>query len=334
MKAAYIESYGKDQILKIGDFPQPVPGPKDVLVKIHAASVNPIDFKVRNGMIRVIRSYPFPLILGHDCAGEVVGVGAEVRKFKVGDRIFARPGNRGIGTFSEMIAIDEGEVALMPQNLSYEQAASLPLVGLTSWQALYDVAQLKPGQKILIHAGSGGIGTFAIQLAKHIGAEVWTTTSGRNVELVKSLGADHVINYQEADFQNVVSNLDVVYDTLGGEALKKSFHVVKPGGWIVSISGSPDYQTGKDLQLGFAKSLLLGAVGLPVTLQAKKAHVNYRFIFMKPLGHQLEQIAKLVNEGKIRPVIDKVFSLADAQSAIAYSESGKARGKIVIKVQN
>lgn len=330
MKAAYIDAYGKKQTLKTGDFPTPSTGPNDILVKTHAASVNPIDFKVRDGLVRMLRPYKFPLILGHDCAGEVFGVGANVKKFKVGDRIFSRPRGERIGTFAEFISIDQTEAALMPDNITYQEAAGLPLVGLTTWQALLDVAQLKRGQKILIHAGAGGVGTFAIQLAKHIGAEVWTTTSTRNVELVKSLGVDHVINYQNENFEEVVADLDVVFDTLGGDTLNKSLKVVKPGGWVVSISGMPDHRTGRDMNLNFAKTALLGLVGLATNLKAKIAGVHYRFVFMKPSGPQLEQIARLVSEGQIKPVTDRVFPLSEVQSAITYSESGKARGKIII----
>ena len=195
-----------------------------------------------------------------------------------------------------------------------------------------DTANLQPRQKVLIHAGSGGIGTFAIQLAKHIGAEVWTTTSGKNLEFVKSLGADHAINYQDEDFEKRVSNLDVVFDTLGGDSLDKSFTVIRPDGWLVSISGSPDYRTAKDMRLGIARSLLLGIVGLGVNSKARGARVNYRFIFMKPLGEELAQIAALVATGVIRPVVDRIVPLAECQSAIEYSASGRARGKIVISV--
>ncbi len=186
MIAAFIDGYGSDQVLRVGDFPAPKTGPSDILVRVHAASVNPVDFKLRDGKLRLLRRYRFPLILGHDCAGEVVQVGEDVTQFKVGDRIFSRPRNGRIGTFAEFIAIDQSEAALMPPNLKYHEAASLPLVALTSWQALVDVAQLKPRQQLLIPAGSGGVGTFAIQLAKHIGAEVWTTTSGKNLEFVKA----------------------------------------------------------------------------------------------------------------------------------------------------
>ena len=332
MIAAFIERYGRDQVLRVGNLPSPEPGPSDILVRVHAASVNPVDFKLRDGKLRLLRSYKFPLILGHDCAGEVVQIGEDVTRFKVGDRIFSRPRSGRIGTFAEFIAIDQREAALMPPNLNYHEAASLPLVGLTSWQALVDTANLQPGQKVLIHAGSGGVGTFAIQLAKHIGAEVWTTTSGKNLEFAKSLGADHVINYQDEDFEKRVNNLDVVFDTLGGDSMDKSFTVTRPDGWLVSIAGTPDYRTAKDMRLGIVRSLLLGIVGLGVDSKARGARVNYRFIFMKPLGEELGQIAALVATGVIRPVVDRIVPLAECQSAIEYSASGRARGKIVISV--
>lgn len=332
MIAAYISKYGHDEKLKLGEFPEPTPGPKDVLIKIKSASVNPIDFKVRDGKVRFIRQEKFPLILGHDCSGEVIQVGSQVTKFKIGDRVFSRPRSGRIGTFAEFIAIDQSEVALMPANIDFHEAASLPLVGLTTWQAFHDVAKLKPGQKVLIQAGSGGIGTFAIQLAKQIGAEVWTTTSGKNVEFVKSLGADHVINYQTQKVTEVVPPLDVIFDTLGGDSLEQDFSVIKPGGWIVSIAGAPDQRTAQELDLSFFKTMVLGAVGLKANMKAKSVGAHYRFIFMKSDGAQLSQISELVAQGAIKPVVDRVFSLKDCQSAIDYSESGRARGKIVVQV--
>jgi alcohol dehydrogenase len=330
--AAFIDGYGSDQVLRVGDFPAPKTGPSDILVRVHAASVNPVDFKLRDGRLRLLRRYRFPLILGHDCAGEVVQVGEDVTQFKVGDRIFSRPRNGRIGTFAEFIAIDQSEAALMPPNLNYHEAASLPLVALTSWQALVDVAQLKPRQQLLIPAGSGGVGTFAIQLAKHIGAEVWTTTSGKNLEFVKSLGADHAINYQDEDFEKRVNNLDVVFDTLGGDSLDRSFAITRPNGWVVSIAGSPDYRNAEEMGLDMLRSLLLRVVGLRVNSRARRAGVNYRFIFMKPLGEELAQIAALISEGVIKPVVDRIFPISECQSAIEYSASGRARGKIVISL--
>ncbi len=332
MIAAFIDGYGSDQVLRVRDFPAPKTGPSDILVRVHAASVNPVDFKLRDGKLRLLRRYRFPLILGHDCAGEVVQVGEDVTQFRVGDRIFSRPRNGRIGTFAEFIAIDQSEAALMPPNLNYHEAASLPLVALTSWQALVDVAQLKPRQQLLIPAGSGGVGTFAIQLAKHIGAEVWTTTSGKNLDFVKSLGADHAINYQDEDFEKRVNNLDVVFDTLGGDSLDRSFAITRPNGWVVSIAGSPDYRNAEEMGLDMLRSLLLRVVGLRVNSRARRAGVNYRFIFMKPLGEELAQIAALISEGVIKPVVDRIFPISECQSAIEYSASGRARGKIVISL--
>ena len=332
MIAAFIDGYGQDRVLRVGDFPAPMLGPSDIIVRVHAASVNPVDFKLRDGKFRLLRRYRFPLILGHDCAGEVVQIGEKVTRFKVGDRIFSRPRNGRIGTFAEFIAIDQSEAAFMPPNLNYLEAASLPLVGLTGWQALVDTAKLKPRQRILIHAGSGGIGTFAIQLAKHIGAEVWTTTSGKNLEFVKSLGADHAINYQNKDFEKRVNNVDVVFDTLGGTSLDKSFSITRPNGWVVSIAGSPDFRTAKEMDLDIMRSLLLRVVGLRVNSKARSAGVNYRFIFMKSLSEELAQIATLVAKGVIKPVVDRIFPISECQSAIEYSASGRARGKIIIRV--
>ena len=332
MIAAFIDGYGSDQVLRVGNFPAPKTCPSDILVRVHAASVNPVDFKLRDGKLRLLRRYRFPLILGHDCAGEVVQIGENVTRFKVGDRIFSRPGNGRIGTFAEFIAIAQSEAALMPPNLNYHEAASLPLVALTSWQALVDVAKLKPRQQLLIPAGSGGIGTFAIQLAKHIGAEVWTTTSGKNLEFVKSLGADHAVNYQDEDFEKRASNLDVVFDTLGGDSLDRSFAITRPNGWVVSIAGSPDYRNAEEMGLDMLRSLLLRVVGLRVNSRARRAGVNYRFIFMKPLGEELAQIAALISEGVIKPVVDRIFPISECQSAIDYSASGRARGKIVISL--
>lgn len=330
MKAAYIKKYGPHEKLHIGDVPMPVMGDSDILVQIKAASVNPIDFKLRDGKIKFLRQFSFPLILGHDLSGVIVDVGRNVTRFKKGDSIFSRPRSERIGAFAEYIAIDQNEAAIMPNGLSFEEAASLPLVGLTTWQT-FDTVNLQSGQKILIQAGSGGIGSFAIQLAKIRGAEVWTTTSEKNVDFVKSLGADHVINYKTQDPWSVVSHLDFVFDTLGGEDLYKSFNAVKPGGWVVSISGDPDQKTAKEFNLGFVKSFILRLVGLKANRLAAARGVHYKFLFMKPNGLQLEEIRKLVEQKKIHPIVDKVFPFSAAQEALDYSQSGRARGKIIVK---
>jgi alcohol dehydrogenase len=330
MKAAYVQKYGRHEPLVIGEVPPPVLQENEILINVHAASLNPIDYKIRNGMLRPIRSYNFPLVLGHDCAGVIVDVGMKVTKFKKGDAVFARP--QKIGTLAELIAVPENEVAKKPSNISFEEAATLPLVGLTSWQALVGTANLQKGQKVFIPAGSGGVGSFAIQLAKHLGAEVWSTTSAKNADFVKSFGADHVLDYRTPDFESSIKNMNVVFDTLGGESLNKSFSMLKPGGWLISIAGLPDLKTAKDLNLGLFKSALLGIVGILPNLKAKTHKCHYRFLFMKPNGEQLSQIAKLVEAQVVKPVIDKVFSFQDCQSAIEYLETGRARGKVVVKI--
>jgi alcohol dehydrogenase len=333
MRAAFISKYGHDEKLVFGDFDMPTLGESDVLVEIFAASLNPIDFKIRDGKLKFLRSYSFPFILGQDLAGVISEVGSKVTRFKKGDKVYSRPQNGRTGSLAQYIAIDENELALMPSNLNFCEAASLPLVGLTSWQGLLDVAGLKSGDRVFIPAGSGGIGTFAIQLARHLGAHVMTSTSTGNIDFVRSLGADEVIDYKTQKFEDVLKNIDIVFDTLGGEALYQSFQILRPGGWVVSISGDPDQRLAKEMNLNFLKSLVLRGVGLKANRLAKKAGVHYRFIFMKPSGDQLAQIARLVEDGKIKPIIDKVFSFQDSQRALDYLESGHARGKVVIKIR-
>lgn len=333
MRAAFISKYGPSEKLQFGDVDIPVCGEEDVLVEIYAASLNPIDFKIRDGKLKFLRSYSFPLILGHDLAGVVTEVGSKVTRFKKGDRVYSRPRNGRTGSLAQFIAVDESDLALMPKNLTFSEAASVPLVGLTSWQALLDVAGMKRGDRVLIQAGAGGIGTFAIQLAKHFGAYVLTTTSNRNIEFVRSLGADEVVDYKAQNFEDVLKNVDIVFDTLGGDALYKSFQILRPGGWVVSIAGDPDHRLAEDMHLNFFKRGILRFVGRKPNKLAAKANAHYRFIFMKPSGEQLAKIARLIEDGKIRPVIDKEFSFADAQKAIEHLELGHSRGKVAIKIR-
>lgn len=332
MQAAFIQKYGSTEKLVFQGTPVPSLGARDILVQIHAASLNPIDFKIRDGKLKFVRAYEFPLILGHDLAGIVVDVGAEVTRFRKGDKVFSRPRNGRTGTLAEMIAVDESEAALMPQNITFVEAAGIPLVGLTSWQSLFDIAGMKAGQRVFIQAGAGGIGTFAIQLAKQVGAHVVTTTSTKNIEFVKSLGADEVIDYKTQKFEEVLNDVDIVFDTLGGESLYKSFRIVKPGGWVVSIAGDPDHLLVEDMGLNFFKKLVLRMVGRKAHRLAKAAKANYRFIFMKSNGAELAQIANLIEGGKIKPVVDRVYSFREAQAAIEYLESGHARGKVVVQI--
>ena len=333
MQAAFITKYGSAEKLVFGDFDIPKLGDTDVLVEIYSASLNPIDFKIRDGKIKFLRRYSFPLIMGHDLAGVVSAVGSKVTRFKKGDKVYSRPRNGRTGSLAQYIAVDENELSLMPKNLSYSEAASVPLVGLTSWQALLDIAGMKPGDRVFIQAGSGGIGTFAIQLAKHFGAYVMTTTSTRNVDFVRGLGADEIIDYKKQKFEEALRDVDIIFDTLGGEALYKSFEVIRPGGSIVSISGDPDQRLAQDMNLSFIKGLVLRLVGRKVNSLARKARASYRFIFMKPSGEQLAHIARLIENGDIKPIIDKEFSFAESQQAMDYLESGHARGKVVIKIR-
>ena len=332
MRAMVIDRYGKVP-MHLAEMPTPEIGEYEVLAEIHAASINPIDFKIRDGKVKLLVKYKMPLILGNDFSGVVAKVGAKVTRFKAGDEIYARPRKSKIGTFAEYIAIHEDDIALKPKNLSFEEAASIPLVGLTSYQALTDILQLKKGQRILIQAGAGGVGTFAIQLAKLMGATVATTASEAGANLVKSLGADEIINYKTEKFEEILKNYDAVFDTLGGEILEKSFGIIKDGGKLVSVSGLPNARFGKEYGSGFFKTLLFSAASHKLTGLEKEHNVQYTFLFMKPSGEQLRIIANFIETGKIKPIIDKVFSFKDAQKAMEYAESGRAKGKIILKIR-
>ena len=332
MKAFILDRYGKDERLRLGDVPEPELGDHDLLVRVHAASVNPLDTKIRYGEFKLILPYRLPLIMGNDVAGVVVRVGAKVQCFKTGDEVYARPDKDRIGTFAELIAIDEADVALKPGNLSMEEAASVPLVALTAWQALVEIAGVKKGQKILIHAGSGGVGTMAIQLAKHLGATVATTTSAANIDMAKRLGADIVVDYRKDDFEQRLAGYDVVLNSLGKDTLEKSVSVLKPGGKLISISGPPDPDFAKANGLGQVLQQGMRLLSLGIRSKAKRHGVSYSFLFMRASGEQLRQITALIEAGDIRPVIDRVFPFEQTNEALAYSETGRAKGKIVIKV--
>ncbi len=332
MKAMIIDKYGKVP-MRMAEVPTPEINEYEVLAEIHAASINPIDFKIRDGKVKMLLKYEMPLILGNDFSGVIVKVGSKVTRFKVGDEIYARPRKNKIGTFAEYIAIHEDDIALKPKNLSFEEAASIPLVGLTSYQALHDIMQLQKDQKILIHAGSGGVGTFAIQLAKIMGATVTTTASEAGSDLVKSLGADQIINYKTEKFEEILKDYDAVFDTIGGTTLEKSFDIIKSGGNIVSVSGMPNARFGKEFGSGFFKTFLFSLASKKITALEKKHNAQYSFLFMKPSGDQLRIIANYIEAGKIKPVIDRVFPFEDAQKAMEYSEAGRAKGKIIVKMK-
>ena len=332
MKAFVVKKYQKNGPLDLADMPEPQVGANDVLVRIQATAINLLDSKVRDGEFKLFLPYSPPFILGHDLAGTVVSTGANVRGFKAGDQVYARPRDHRVGTFAEMIAVDQADLALKPASLTMEQAASIPLVGLTAWQALVEVGRVKPGQKVFIQAGSGGVGTIAIQLAKHLGATVATTTSAANAGLVKSLGADVVIDYRTQDFEQALSGYDLVLNSQDPKTLAKSLNILKPGGRLISISGPPDLSFAKSLRLNLFLRFVMRMLSRGVLNKAKARDVSYSFLFMHADGAQLAQIAKLIDAGVIRPVVDKVFSFAQTAEALAYVETGRAKGKVVVKV--
>jgi NADPH:quinone reductase-like Zn-dependent oxidoreductase len=313
--------------------PEPVLGDDDVLVEIHASGLNLLDSKIRDGEFKLILPYRPPFILGHDVAGTVVRVGSKVRRFKPGDEIYSRPRDGRVGTFAEYIAINEADVARKPSNVSMEEAASIPLVGLTAWQALVERARLEKGQKILIHAGSGGVGTFAIQLAKHLGATVATTTSAANADLVKSLGADVVVDYKRKDFETVLSGYDVVLNSLDADTLRKSLSVLKPGGKLISISGPPDAGFARDQGLNWLLTQVMRVLSFGIRRKAKGRRIGYSFLFMRANGEQLSQITSLIEAGIIRPVVDRIFPFEATNEALAYVEAGRSKGKVVVKLR-
>jgi NADPH:quinone reductase-like Zn-dependent oxidoreductase len=332
VKALVVDKYKRQGPLRLADMPDPRIGANDVLVRIHATAINLLDSKVRDGEFKLFLPYRPPFILGHDLAGTVLRVGANVRQFKAGDEVYGRPRDHRVGTFAEKIAVDAADLAPKPTSLSMEQAASIPLVGLTAWQALVEVGKVRPGQKVFIQAGSGGVGTFAIQLAKHLGATVATTTSAKNAELVRSLGADVVIDYKTQDFERVLSGYDLVLNSQDAKTLAKSVNVLKPGGKLISISGPPDVSFAKSLRLNFILRFVMRMLSRGILKKAKARGVDYSFLFMRAEGQQLHEIAKLIDAGAIRPVVDKVYPFAQTPEALAYVETGRAKGKVVVAI--
>ncbi|MBK6514688.1 MAG: NADP-dependent oxidoreductase [Polyangiaceae bacterium] len=331
MRAFVVESYGKDG-LRAADVPEPIVGPRDALVRVCAASINPLDKMVRNGEFKQLLKYRRPFALGHDVAGVVTRVGAEVTDFKVGDEIYARPRDGSIGTFAAYIAIDQDDLALKPKTLTMEEAAAVPLVALAAWQALVERAQVKPGQRVLIHAGAGGLGATVVQVAKHLGAFVATTVRTSDVEKVRGLGADEVIDYTKENFAERLSGYDLVLDSLGGDNLAKSLTVLKPGGLAISVVGPPDPAFAAQLGQPLLKPVMW-FLSRKVRAQAKALGVRYSFFFMRASGAALKSLASLYDAGILRPTVDRTFPFDETLEAMAYVEAGRAKGKVVIKVQ-
>lgn len=333
MKAFIINSYNKKAELEFAEIPTPSLNENEILVEIHAAGVNLLDSKIKAGEFKLILPYQLPLVLGHDVAGVVTKVGRKVTRFKEGDEIFARPADYHIGAFAEYIAINESDAALKPKNISMEEAASIPLVGLTAWQAIVESGKLKKGQKIFIQAGSGGVGTIAIQLAKHIGATVATTGSEASANMLLALGADVFIDYKKQDFEQVLQGYDLVLNSQDKKTLEKSFNITRAGGKVISISGPPTPEFAKSIGAAWFVKIILSLLSLGVRKKAQRKSIDYSFLFMRAEGRQLQQITALIESGIIKPVVDKVFSFSETNDALRYVESGRVKGKVVIKIK-
>ncbi|AMV31514.1 Phthiocerol synthesis polyketide synthase type I PpsC [Pirellula sp. SH-Sr6A] len=332
MKALVLSRYGKINNIRFADIPRPVPKPDEVIVQVHAAGLNPIDTMIPKGVFKPIISLPLPCTLGSDLAGVVVEVGVRVTRFKPGDAVFASTFDIGMGALAEFAAVPDDVVAFKPSNLSFIEAASIPMVGLTSWQALKVRANLQPGQRVFIPAGSGGIGTFAIQLAKHLGATVGTTTSTGNVDLVRSLGADEIVDYTKQAFEDVLKNYDVVLGTIRGDAIEKSVRILRPGGKIISLVGPPDRVFAQARGMNFLMRFVFGLLSRKIIRLGRIHGAEYSFLFVQPDGEQLGEISNLLAGGRVRPVIAKTFAFEKANEALAHLETGRAKGKVVVEI--
>jgi NADPH:quinone reductase-like Zn-dependent oxidoreductase len=332
MKALILKKYASSDQTVFADIPKPTLEPDEMLVRVHAVGLNPIDNAIPKGTFKPILRFQLPATLGSDLAGVVTETGSRVTRFKVGDAVFASLFDLGTGSLAEFAVVPERAAALKPANLDFVQAASVPMVGLTAWQALKERARVKPGQKVFIPAGSGGIGTFAIQLAKHLGASVGTTTSTGNVELVRSLGADEIVDYKKQEFETVLRDYDVVLGTVRGDAISKSVGILKPNSRIVSLVGPPDTAFARARGMNVLLKFVFGLMSGGIVRKAKKRDAEYSFLFVHPDGRQLAEIGELLQTGKIRPVIDRVFPFDQAKEALAYLETGRAKGKVVVQI--
>ncbi|GAA4710361.1 NADPH:quinone reductase [Promicromonospora umidemergens] len=328
MRAFVINKYKEP--LQEADVPEPVVGEHDVLVQVQAAGLNVVDEKIRQGAFKAFLSYELPQVMGSDVAGTVIGVGAKVREFAIGDQVYAQPRTERIGAFAERIAVPEADVALKPATVTLEEAGSLPLVALTAWQALVEKGNVQPGQRVLIQAGAGGVGTIAIQLAKHLGATVATTVSAGNIDFVRELGADSAIDYRNQDFEQLLDGYDLVLDSVGGENLEKSLRVLRPGGKAIGIVGPPDPAFAREAGLNPVLRLAMAALSGRIRRRARKLGVTYEFLFMRASGEQLRQITALVDKGVLRPVVGRVFDFDQTVEAMQSLGKGGIRGKAVI----
>jgi NADPH:quinone reductase-like Zn-dependent oxidoreductase len=331
MRAYVLKHYGGPEGSRLMEVPAPTPGPRDILVVVRAAGLNPVDFKFRRGKLRAILRPKLPFVLGKELAGEVISVGSDVKRFRVGDRVFAPVAKDRAGAFAEQACVDEDHAAHMPRDLDFTAAAAVPLAGLTALQALRDELGVKPGQRVLISGGAGGVGTFAIQIAKWLGAHVTTTASKRGEALVRSLGCDEVIDYTTEDISKAEGRFDAGFDLIGGKTLEQMFEIMKPGTKIVSIAGVPEPQTAiKDLGGRRALAVVFWIISYGIRSRARRAGVSYRYLFMHASGTELAELAQFIKQGKLKVIIDKIYPFAKIHEALAYVESGRAKGKVVV----
>jgi len=331
MRAYVLKHYGGPDGSQLMDVLAPTTRPRDILIAVRAAGLNPVDFKFRQGKLRAILRPRLPFVLGNELAGEVIAVGSDVKRFRVGDRVFARVAKDRAGAFAEQACVDEDDAALMPRDLDFTAAAAVPLAALTALQALRDELTVKPGQKVFISGGAGGVGTFAIQIAKWLGAHVTTTASQRGEALVRSLGCDEVIDYTARDISKTAGRFDAGFDLIGGKTLEQMFEIMKPGTRIVSVAALPEPQTAiKDLGGRRVLSAVFWMISYGIRSRARRAGISYRYLFMHPSGSDLAQLADLIERGKLKVIVDKAYPFAKISEALAYVKSGRAKGKVVV----
>jgi NADPH:quinone reductase-like Zn-dependent oxidoreductase len=334
MRALILSRYGGPEHTALTDFPAPSPRAGEILVRVHAAGLNPVDYKTRAGALRVIRNYRLPIVMGSELSGVVEAIGPGVMRFANGDPVFARVDKDIMGAFAEYAVVHEDHAARIPESMDFLSAAAVPLAALTALQALRDELLLSAGQRVFIPGGAGGVGTFAIQIAKHLGAHVATTASLRGEALVKRLGADVVIDYLRDRFEDKLSGYDCAFDLIGGDTLARLWPVLKVGGRVVSIAGMPEPLTARrDLGRGYGLAALFWVASLPTRLAAARHGASYRYLFMHPSGTDLGYLASLIEAKKLEVVIDRVFPFAEAKEAIAYLETGRAKGKVVLAMR-
>jgi alcohol dehydrogenase len=332
MRALVLERYGGPAAAQLREVAQPTPRPGEVLLRVHAAGLNPVDYKIRSGQLRVVTRYPLPIVLGCELAGTVEACGFGATRFAAGERVFARVDKRTLGAFAEFVCVHQNLVARMPAALDFDAAAGIPLAGLTALQCLRDLLQVAPDQRIFIPGGAGGVGVFALQLAREFGATVATTASPRGEALVRRLGATVVIDYTRQRFETLLRDYDGALDLVGGDTLTRAFSVVRRGALVVSIAGVPEPQTARDMGRGRGLAALFWLASLGLRLRARRHGVRYRYLFMHPSGVELAFLAELVDAGRLAPVVDQVFPFEQIGAAFAHLEAGHAKGKVVVRM--